>query len=103
MKKSEPLSAIAWSEPSKPSKKPACCWPAHTNTYVNRLYYASFYAVSALLLLHDKSFAKHSGIRSAFHREFVRSGIVSKELGHLYDRLFDSRQSRLCRSGHVLP
>jgi uncharacterized protein (UPF0332 family) len=64
----------------------------HTNTYVNRLYYACFYAVSALLLLHDKSFAKHSGLRSAFHREFVRPGMVSKELGHLYDRLFDNRQ-----------
>lgn len=64
----------------------------HTNTYVNRLYYACFYAVSALLLLHDQSFAKHSGLRSAFHREFVRSGKVCKELGHLYDRLFDNRQ-----------
>ena len=64
----------------------------HANTYVNRLYYACFYAVSALLLLQDKSFAKHSGIRSAFHREFVRSGMLSKELGHLYDRLFDNRQ-----------
>jgi hypothetical protein len=64
----------------------------HTNTYVNRLYYACFYAVSALLLLRGKAFAKHSGIRSAFHQEFVRSGMVSRELGQLYDRLFDNRQ-----------
>jgi uncharacterized protein (UPF0332 family) len=64
----------------------------HTNTYVNRLYYACFYSVSALLLLRGKTFAKHSGIRSAFHQEFVRSGMVSRELGQLYDRLFDNRQ-----------
>lgn len=64
----------------------------HTNTYVNRLYYACFYAVSVLLLLRGKTFAKHSGIRSAFHQEFVRSGMVSRELGQLYDRLFDNRQ-----------
>lgn len=64
----------------------------HTNTYVNRLYYACFYAVSALLLLRGKSSTKHSGIRSFFHQEFVRSGPVSREFGQLYDRLFDNRQ-----------
>ena len=30
----------------------------------NRLFYACFYAVSALLLRHDMSSAKHSGVRS---------------------------------------
>jgi uncharacterized protein (UPF0332 family) len=64
----------------------------HTNTYVNRLYYACFYAVSALLLLRGKTSAKHSGIRAAFHQEFVRAGLLSRELGQLYDRLFDNRQ-----------
>ena len=37
------------------------------NTFVNRLYYACFYAVSALLLTRGLSSAKHSGIRSLFH------------------------------------
>ena len=35
---------------------------------MNRLYYAAFYAVSALLMEHDLSFKKHSGIRAAFHQ-----------------------------------
>lgn len=64
----------------------------HTNTFVNRLYYTCFYAVSAFLLLRGKSSAKHSGIRSYFHQELVRPGLVDRALGPLYDRLFDNRQ-----------
>ena len=64
----------------------------HANTFVNRLYYACFYAVSALLLTRGLSSAKHSGIRSLFHQNFIKSGIVDAELGQLYDRLFDNRQ-----------
>ncbi len=33
----------------------------HVNTAVNRLYYACFYAVSALLLTRELASAKHSG------------------------------------------
>ena len=40
----------------------------HTNTFVNRLYYACFYAISALLLARDLSPAKHSGLRRSFIR-----------------------------------
>ncbi len=64
----------------------------HANTYVNRLYYACFYAVSALLLTKDLSSAKHSGIRSFFHQNFVKSGLVDQELGQLFDKLYDNRQ-----------
>ena len=64
----------------------------HGNTFVNRLYYACFYAVSALLLSRGLSSAKHSGIRSLFHQNFVKANLVSVELGHLYDKLFDNRQ-----------
>ena len=62
------------------------------NTFVNRLYYACFYAVSALLLTRGLSSAKHSGIRSLFHQNFVKFGLVDPKLGQLYDRLFDNRQ-----------
>ncbi len=64
----------------------------HTNTFVNRLYYACFYAVSALLLTRGLSSAKHSGIRSIFHQNFVKTGLVNPELGQLYDKLYDNRQ-----------
>jgi len=64
----------------------------HVNTFVNRLYYACFYAVSALLLLREASSAKHSGTRSLFHQMFVKPGTIDIEMGQLYDRLFDNRQ-----------
>ena len=64
----------------------------YANTFVNRIYYACFYAVSALLLTRDPSSAKHSGVRSLFHQNFVRPGMVDIGLGQLYDRLFDNRQ-----------
>ena len=64
----------------------------HTNTYVNRLYYACFYAVSGLLLLEGESSSKHSGVRALFHQRFVRTGVFSKDTGQFYDRLFDNRQ-----------
>jgi len=64
----------------------------YTNTFVNRLYYACFYAVSSLLLSKGVFSAKHSGIRSLFHQNFVKAGIVDTELAQLYDKLFDNRQ-----------
>ena len=59
---------------------------------VNRLYYAAFYAVSAALLERRQSFRKHSGVRAAFHREFIKTGLLDVEWGKFYDRLFEDRQ-----------
>jgi uncharacterized protein (UPF0332 family) len=62
------------------------------NAYVNRLYYACFYAVSALLLTRDFSTSKHGYLRSLMHREFVKTGLIPKDLGTHFDLLFDNRQ-----------
>jgi uncharacterized protein (UPF0332 family) len=59
---------------------------------MNRLYYASFYAVSALLMDHELSFKKHSGVRAAFHQHFVKPGLLERKWGKLYDQLFEDRQ-----------
>ena len=64
----------------------------HVNTFINRLYYACFYAVSALLLTKGLSSPKHSGVRSLFHQNFVKSGIMGIESGQFFDELFDNRQ-----------
>ncbi len=64
----------------------------HTNAYVNRLYYACFYAVSALLLTKNISTNKHGYLRSILHKEFVKTGFVSQELGKHFDLLFNNRQ-----------
>lgn len=61
---------------------------------MNRLYYACFYAVSALLLTQGISTNKHSYARSLLHRDYVKPGHVSKEMGDHYDLMCDS-----CRKG----
>jgi uncharacterized protein (UPF0332 family) len=62
------------------------------NPCVNRLYYACFYAVSALLAKNDFSSSKHTGIRSLFNLNFVKTGAISKETAEIYNDLFDRRQ-----------
>ena len=63
---------------------------------VNRIYYALFYQVSALLLAKGLSFYKHSGVLAAFNKEFVKTGIIDKELGKFYNRMFEHRRSGDC-------
>ncbi len=64
----------------------------HLRTYVNRLYYACFYAVSALLLTKGLTTSKHAHLRALLHRELIRPGIIPVEYGQLFDLLFNNRQ-----------
>jgi uncharacterized protein len=48
----------------------------HTNTFVNRLYYACFYAVSALLLAKGLSATRHSGGQGAVPSAHCETGLV---------------------------
>ena len=59
---------------------------------VNRIYYACFYAVSAVLLQERLRFKKHSGVRAAFHKHIVKPGLISREHGQFYDEIFEARQ-----------
>lgn len=59
---------------------------------VNRLYYACFYAVSALLAAEGLSSSKHSGVRSLFNENFVKTGSVEKSLARVYNDLYERRQ-----------
>ena len=58
------------------------------NSCVNRLYYASFYMVSALLLTHKIEAKTHNGVRISFFREFIKNGEIEKKFGKLYTDLF---------------
>jgi len=59
---------------------------------LNRIYYALFYEVMALLLTKDLSSARHTGIRALFNEHFVRTGKVSVESGRFFSRMYDFRQ-----------
>ncbi len=60
---------------------------------VNRSYYAMFYAVLGLLATRGLGTSKHSGVMGLFDREFVKTGIFSKELSRSLHRAFDERQA----------
>jgi uncharacterized protein (UPF0332 family) len=62
------------------------------NTAVNRLYYACFYAVGALLISHEYQTQTHNGIKILFNQHFVKTGKISLEMGILFSELFDKRQ-----------
>ncbi len=61
------------------------------NTAINRLYYACFYAVIALLLQKDVTTKSHDGTRRQFGFLVVNEGSVEKSLGKLYTKLFNAR------------
>ena len=65
---------------------------SHWNAAANRLYYACFYIVNALLIKNDFNFSSHNGVKTEFHRSFVKNGLVSVSNGKLYSRLFNLRQ-----------
>jgi uncharacterized protein len=58
----------------------------------NRVYYACFYALSAVLLKEGLQFAKHTGVRGAMHQHLVRTGRLSADFGRFYDKAFAERQ-----------
>ncbi len=59
---------------------------------MNRLYYAMFYAVLALLQEKQIGTSKHVGAISLFDREFIKTGIFDKELSKTLHRAFELRQ-----------
>jgi len=59
---------------------------------VNRIYYAMFYAVNALLITKGLSSSKHSGVRALFNKEIVNKGLIERQWGEFYSDMFDRRQ-----------
>lgn len=59
---------------------------------LSRLYYACFYAVNALLYSRGMGASKHSGVQALFNQHFVKTGVVERSCGALFNRLFQLRQ-----------
>lgn len=64
----------------------------HWNTVANRLYYSSFYAINSLFIKYNLKAKTHNGVKSQFHNEFIKKGLISKDFGKLYNDLFNKRQ-----------
>ena len=62
-------------------------------TIANRLYYAAYNAVSALLIANGDTAQTHSGIIHIFGLRFIKTGIFPADCGRLYHKLFTMRQT----------
>jgi len=61
-------------------------------TVANRLYYACFFAVSALLVKNGHTAHSHTGVITQLGLHFVKNGLISKEQGRFFKELFYLRQ-----------
>jgi uncharacterized protein (UPF0332 family) len=59
---------------------------------VRDAYFACFHAFSAVLFKDGKSLKKHREVRSALHRDYIRTNKIEVAWGKHYDWLFDNRQ-----------
>ena len=57
----------------------------------NRIYYAVFHAMRAVLILDGFDSKKHSGIISEFQRLYIKTGIFAKETSTVISSAFDIR------------
>jgi uncharacterized protein (UPF0332 family) len=62
------------------------------NSAVNRLYYALFYAINALLVSNEIYTQSHAGMKSQFSLHFIKTGKLDIKYGKLLAQLYDWRQ-----------
>lgn len=64
-----------------------CYW----NAAANRLYYAAYYMVSALLIQNGHAAQSHAGVIRLFAQHFIKTQKISGEFGKMYSQLFELR------------
>ena len=62
------------------------------DTLVNRMYYAVFHAVCALLIHNSLRVHTHRGALIVFNKEFVCTGKFTVEEGHLFSQIEGMRE-----------
>jgi len=62
------------------------------NTLANRLYYALFHAVSAMLICDGHEVGSHKGAAIRFHQYYVRTGIFTDDEGAFYSQMETLRE-----------
>lgn len=61
------------------------------NAAVNRLYYACYYSVNALLVKQRITAQTHAGVKQMFGLNFIVTGKLPSKLGRFYNQLFNDR------------
>lgn len=70
-----------------------CASMGHWTLTANRLYYAAYYASSALLVSAGYAAKTHEGTIGMIGQNYIRTGILSKEDGTLLARLQNMRHT----------
>ena len=63
------------------------------NTAANRMYYACYYAASALLIANGIATKSHDGVKQMFGLHFIKTGVLPMHLSSIYSTLFKRRLS----------
>ncbi|MDZ4807581.1 MAG: HEPN domain-containing protein [Bacteroidota bacterium] len=61
------------------------------DTALSRMYYASFYAVNALLVSNDYNPKTHSGVKTLFNKEFVLTHKIDARFADYYSFIMAKR------------
>jgi len=62
-------------------------------TAANRLYYACFYAATALLINAGYHVHTHSGVKILLGQHYIKENKIEKTFGKMYNNLFGLRQT----------
>ncbi|MBR1929768.1 MAG: HEPN domain-containing protein [Paludibacteraceae bacterium] len=62
------------------------------NGAANRMYYAVFHAVCALLINDGHHVNTHKGSHAIFSQHYIKTGILPREYGQLYNQLQTMRE-----------
>ena len=62
------------------------------NGAANRMYYAVFHAVCALLVKDGHHVNTHKGSHALFSQHYIKTGILPREYGQLYNQLQTMRE-----------
>ena len=65
----------------------------YLNTAVNRLYYACYYAVVALMIKNHLEASTHAGVKQMLGLHFVSKGLITRESNRSFSLLFERRHS----------
>ena len=62
------------------------------DTLANRVYYAVFHAVMALLIQNELHAQSHKGVSILFSKHFIKEGLINEEYGSFFARLETMRE-----------
>ncbi|OGU12223.1 MAG: hypothetical protein A2X61_10710 [Ignavibacteria bacterium GWB2_35_12] len=60
-------------------------------TAMNRIYYAGFNMVTALMLIDGFSSSKHSQLIGKFNKDYINSGIIDKDIADILNLAYRKR------------